>query len=168
MDRLIVDVLNYSRIVRSELRLERVPLGALLEDLIETYPMFTPDKADIEVAGPLPTVLGNDAMLTQVFSNLIGNAVKFTPQGIKPRIKIWSEFHGPFVRVLVQDHGIGIAPDQHQKIFEVFQQAETSYGGTGIGLSIVKKAIERIGGEVGVSSEPGKGSTFWVEIPRAD
>ena len=144
MDRLILDVLNYSRIVRSDLRLERVPLGSLIDDIIETYPMFAPEKADIEVARPLPTVLGNDAMLTQVFSNLLGNAVKFTAAGLRPKIKVWSEFRGPYARVLVRDNGIGIAEDQHQKIFEVFQQADTRHGGTGIGLAIVKKAIERI------------------------
>lgn len=167
MDRLIRDVLNYSRIVRSELALERVSLEPLLRDIVETYPMFAPDGAEIEIAGPFLPALGNEAMLTQVFSNLLGNAVKFVAPGTRPRIKIWAEPRDARVRVFVQDNGIGIAEDQHRKIFEVFQQAATGFGGTGIGLAIVQKAIERMGGDVGVRSTPGQGSTFWIDIARA-
>ncbi len=166
MDRLIQDVLNYSRIVRGESPPEKVEVDRLLQSIIETYPMFTPDKASITIEGSIPPVLGNEALLTQVFSNLLGNAVKFTRAGAKPVIRVWAETDAGKVRIFVRDQGIGIAADQHQKIFEIFQQAETGYGGTGIGLAIVKKAMERMSGRVGVESSEGAGSTFWVEVPH--
>lgn len=167
MDRLIQDVLNYSRIVRGEAPPEKVETDRLVRSIIESYPMFAPDMATITIEGHIPAVFGNEAMLTQVFSNLLGNAVKFVHEGKKPVIRIWAESSNGRVRIFVRDDGIGIAPDQHQKIFEVFQQAETGYGGTGIGLAIVKKAIERMAGRVGVESAEGSGSTFWIEVPHA-
>ncbi len=167
MDKLIQDVLNYSRIVRGESPLERVPLELLLRSIVETYPMFAPEKAEIAVEGPVPNVLGNEAMLTQVFSNLFGNAVKFVAPGVKPRIRTWCEPHEEHVRIFVQDNGIGVPEDQREKIFGIFEQADLGYGGTGIGLAIVKKAVERMGGSVGVTSKRGEGSTFWIEVPRA-
>lgn len=167
MDKLIQDVLNYSRLVRGESPLEPVHVDQLLHSIVDTYPMFAPEKAEITVTGAFPVVLGNEAMLTQVFSNLLGNAVKFVRPGLKPAIRVWAEPHGGHVRIYVEDNGIGIAADQHDKIFELFQQANTTFGGTGIGLAIVKKAVERMGGRVGVNSTPGQGSLFWVEVQRA-
>lgn len=167
MDQLIQDVLSYSKIGRGEIPREKIELERLLDGILHTYPMFAPDKVDIAIAAPLPPVLGNAAMLTQVFSNLLGNAVKFVGPGTKPTIRIWAETAGERVKLFVRDNGIGIASDQHAKIFDVFQQAETRYGGTGIGLAIVKKAVERMSGRIGLESEIGRGSTFWIEIPRA-
>jgi PAS domain S-box-containing protein len=164
MDKLIQDVLNYSRVVRGELPMETVDLDKLLTGIVDTYPSFTPDKAEITLQGPLPCVLGNEAMLTQIFSNLIGNAVKFVPKGVKPRITIWAERRKSHVRLFVKDNGIGIEADQHEKIFSIFQQVNKDFDGTGIGLAIVKKAVERMGGKVGLESELERGSTFWLEI----
>ena len=164
MDKLIQDVLNYSRVVRGELPLETVHLDKLLHGIVDTYPAFTPDKAEIELQGPLPTVLGNEAMLTQIFSNLIGNAVKFVSPGVKPQVKVWAERRASHVRLFVKDNGIGIEADQHDKIFSIFQQVSKDFEGTGIGLAIVKKAVERMGGKVGLESELDRGSTFWIEI----
>lgn len=164
MDRLIRDVLNYSRIVQGESPLECVNVDALLHGIAESYPAFAPDKADIAIEGSIPPVLGNEAMLTQIFSNLLGNAVKFVAPGVRPRIRVCAERRGALVRISVQDNGIGIPETQHEKIFGIFQQAETGYEGTGIGLAIVKKAVERMGGRVGVDSTAGEGSTFWVEV----
>jgi signal transduction histidine kinase len=168
MDKLIQDVLNYSRVVRSESPLEPVDVAELLREIMDTYPMFATEHADIAIEEPIPAVLGNEAMLTQIFSNLIGNAIKFVPAGTKPRIRIWAEPKGDEVRLCVQDNGIGIEPDQRERIFVMFQQVSKKFEGTGIGLAIVKKAVERMGGRVGVSSEIDRGSTFWIEMQRAE
>jgi PAS domain S-box-containing protein len=176
MDRLIQDVLSYSRVVRADMPLETVNVESLLRGIIESYPTLAPEKADILLESPLPPVLGNEAMLTQVFSNLLGNAVKFVAMGVKPRIRVWAREGGTagaegvppgFIRIHFQDSGIGVAADQHEKIFAIFQRVDKAYEGTGIGLAIVKKAVERMAGKVGVASEPGAGSIFWIEIQRA-
>lgn len=167
MDQLIRDVLNYSRVMREDFPSGKVDVEQLLRGIVDSYPALGPDKAEIILEGPFPTVLGNEAMLTQVFSNLMGNAVKFIPAETKPRIKIWAEPQGEQVRLFVQDNGIGIPADQHEKIFEMFQQVSKNFEGTGIGLAIVKKAVERMGGKVGLESELGQGSTFWIELQKA-
>lgn len=167
MDQLIQDVLNYSRVMREDFPLGTVDVEQLLRGIVDSYPTLSPEKAEIILEGPFPAVLGNEAMLTQVFSNLMGNAVKFIPAETKPRIKIWAEPQCEQVRLFVQDNGIGIPADQHEKIFEMFQQVSKSFEGTGIGLAIVKKAVERMGGKVGVESELGQGSTFWIELQKA-
>jgi signal transduction histidine kinase len=167
MDRLIQDVLSYSRVVRSDFPLEPVDVSRLLRGILDTYPLFAAEKADIVIAEPIPPVLGNEAMLTQIFSNFIGTAVKFVAPGVRPRLKIWAEAQEKQVRILVQDNGIGIEPDQREKIFAIFQRVSRNYEGTGIGLAIVKKAVERMGGKVGVESKLGQGSTFWIEIQKA-
>ncbi len=164
MDKLIQDVLSYSRVVRSDFPLKPVDVGQLLRGIIESYPLFEPGKADIVIEDPLPVVMGNEAMLTQIFSNLMGNAVKFVAPGVRPRIRIWAETREEHLRFFVEDNGIGIAPDQTEKIFAIFQRASKGYEGTGIGLAIVKKAVERMGGRVGVESELDRGSVFWIEV----
>jgi len=164
MDRLILDVLNYSRLVRSELPLEPVNVEKLLGSIVETYPTFQDGGSTIQFKFPFPPVLGNEAALTQCLSNLLGNAVKFVAKGVRPVVRVWAEQQGERVRISVRDNGIGIAEDQHEKIFAIFQRVNKNYDGTGIGLAIVKKAIERMGGSVGLTSELGKGSTFWIEL----
>ena len=165
MDKLIQDVLSYSRIVRGDLAPENVDLDRLVREIVETYPSFSPDKIDIVLPSPLPTVPGNEAMFTQIFSNLISNAQKFVPAGVKPRVEISATVDGGLARVGVRDNGIGIALEQHQRVFEMFHQINKHGGGTGIGLAIVKKAVERMGGRVGLESRPGEGSFFWFELP---
>ena len=167
MDRLIQDVLTYSRVSRNELKLDSVDLEKLLTGILESYPQFQPPQAQIELVRPLPCVLGNEAALTQCFSNLIGNALKFIPRGVTPRVKIWAERAGERARVFVKDNGIGIEKDAHEKIFRIFYQLDRSFEGTGIGLSVVRKAAERMGGSVGLASEPGQGSTFHLELAVA-
>ena len=100
--------------------------------------------------------------------DLIGNAVKFVEPGVSPQVHIWAETDGPWVRLFFRDNGIGIEKESHDKIFEIFQRLSSKYEGTGIGLAIVKKAIERLGGRVGLESAPGQGSTFYLELHKAD
>jgi signal transduction histidine kinase len=175
MDQLITDSLNYSKVVRQELTIEPVDLNELIAGLIETYPNLQPDQADIELQPDLPLVLGNEAALTQCFSNLLGNAVKFTQPGVKPKVRVRPESglrstegdRNHFVRIWVEDEGIGIAKAFQERIFGMFQRAAQRYEGTGIGLAIVRKSVERLGGRVGVESEEGQGSRFWVDLPLA-
>jgi PAS domain S-box-containing protein len=166
LDRLIQDALNYSRAVLQDVSLEPVGLTKLVRGLVETYPNLHPDKAEIAVDGDLPTVLGNEALLTQCFSNLIGNAVKFVAPGIRPKVRIRSEGKNGVARIWIEDNGIGIPADAQNRLFGMFQKLDDQYEGTGIGLAIVRKVVERMGGQVGVESELGKGSRFWVDLRR--
>jgi signal transduction histidine kinase len=168
MDKLIQDVLQYSQVLRLDLRLERVDADHLLRGILESYQDFQEPQAEVIIEGRLPAVLGNEAALTQCFSNLLNNAVKFVTPGTKPRVRISGERQGEMVRFWMTDKGIGIATQHLAKIFEMFQRLETSFEGTGIGLTIVRKAVERMGGQVGVESEPGKGSRFWLELKGAE
>jgi signal transduction histidine kinase len=169
MDRLIQDVLNYSRVARAELPFERIDTETLLRDILESYPMFHAPAADIQLEGTFPLVLGNQAVLTQCISNLLGNAVKFVAPGVTPRVRVWAETvgDGKIVRLFFKDNGLGIDKEAQEMIFGIFQRVSQSYEGTGIGLAIVKKGVERMGGAVGLESGLAQGSTFWLELNRA-
>jgi signal transduction histidine kinase len=124
-------------------------------------------QAVIDVQKPLPTVTANRSVLVQVFTNLLSNAIKFG--GAQPRVRVWAQVRpGGMAHVWVEDQGIGIAPQHHDRIFGVFERLHgvEAYPGTGIGLAIVRKGIERLGGRVGVESSEGQGSRFWVELPQ--
>jgi len=167
MDRLIQDVLVYSRVARTDIALENVDLVALLKGILEGYPQFQLPKAEITVSFPLPPVRGNVAALTQCLSNLVGNAVKFVPPGVVPHVKISAVTRDKRVRLSIQDNGIGIDPKMHGKIFAIFNRLSRDYEGTGIGLAVVRRAAERMGGAILVESELGKGSTFHLELNGA-
>lgn len=168
-DKLIHDVLDYSRVVRTEIKSEFVNLERIIRSTIQDNPAFQPPRAEIQIVGSIPQVIGHEASLTQVVSNLIGNAVKFVPKGTVPQVEIRADASNGHVRIWIKDNGIGIAPEHHQRIFGIFERLhnERAYEGTGIGLSIVKKAIQRMGGQVGIESELGKGCRFWFELPVA-
>lgn len=165
MDRLIQDVLTYSRLARGEAVLEPIDLGRLVTGIIETYPQFHSAAAAITVAGPFPQIHANEAALTQCISNLLGNALKFSRPGVTPEVRIWCEERPSGARLLISDNGIGIRPEYLERIFALFEQVNPEAGGTGIGLAVVRKAAEKMGARVGVKSEFGTGSTFWVEFP---
>ena len=167
MDLLISDALNYNRAVREELPQEPVDVGALLRGMLDTYPEFQPSKATIELVDEMPWVLANEAGLTQCFSNLIGNAVKFVKPGQQPHVTIRVEDRDGWVRIWVEDEGIGIAAQDLPRIFDMFTRAQTTHEGTGIGLALVRKVVSRMAGKLGVESELGKGSRFWIELKRA-
>ncbi len=168
MDQLIVDALDYSKAVRDELALSPVAPEVLLRGMIDSYPAFQMPAADVRIEGSFPRVLANQAGLTQCFSNLLNNAVKFIAPGQVPRVRIWAENNGPVTRLWFEDNGIGIAPEMHEKIFGMFQRLSRDYEGTGIGLALVRKVVERMGGKTGVLSEPGKGSRFWLDLKLAE
>ncbi|WP_438482025.1 ATP-binding protein [Oleiharenicola lentus] len=165
MDQVIQDVLEYSLLVRNELPIEPIALEGFLVGLLEGYPEF--EHAEIVVESPLPVVLGNTAALTQCFANLIGNALKFVAPGTTPLVRIYGEADDKTAHVHIEDNGIGIEKSMQDKIFGAFYRLDTTYEGTGIGLAIVRKAIDRMGGTVTVDSQPGHGSTFHLHLPIA-
>ncbi|MGB7054527.1 MAG: PAS domain S-box protein, partial [bacterium] len=167
MDTLIQDLLAYSRLSRSALKPSAVSLDSVLGEVMHQFnPEISKTNAQIRVERPLPEVMGDHATLVQVLSNLLSNAIKFVQPGVKPGIKIWAEEKNGRVRLWVEDTGIGIAPEYYDRIFRIFErlQGVETYPGTGIGLAIVKKGLERMGGQAGVESTPDLGSKFWVEL----
>jgi len=167
LDKLIQDSLSYTKAVLQEVPLQHVDLSRLVPGLIETYPNLQSDKADITIQDPLPVVMGEESLLTQCFSNLLGNAVKFVHPGARPKIRIRTEIFDGTARITVEDNGIGISTQGQSRLFRMFQRLTAEYEGTGIGLAIVRKVVERMGGKVGVNSAPGSGSSFWVELRTA-
>jgi PAS domain S-box-containing protein len=167
MDRLITDALNYNRIVRQDFSLEAVDAAQLLQELIDSYPQFQEARTLISVVTPVPVVMANRALLTQCFSNFLSNALKFIPPGKTPSVRIFAQEERERVRIWFDDNGIGISQEGQRKLFRMFQRLSHNYEGTGIGLALVKKAAHRMRGEVGVESEPGFGSRFWVELNKA-
>ena len=168
LDRLIKDVLSYTRILHSPVPMEPVDLDCLVRDIIETYPNGQPIKPKIQIKGKLPKVMGNEALLTQCVSNLLSNGAKFVSPGTVPRLEISAEVTEESIRVWFKDNGIGIAPENHERIFHLFERIHpaTEFEGTGIGLPIVRKAIERMGAQVGFDSELGRGSQFWMQFKK--
>jgi signal transduction histidine kinase len=167
MDALIRDALNYSKIAREQFQLVPVCPTRLLRGIVESYPEFEPHRSKIEIQENMPKVLGNQAAMTQCFSNLLNNAIKFARPNTAPHIRVWGESRNGFVRLWFEDNGVGIPAEYHDRLFKMFQRLNGHQEGTGIGLAIVRKAIERQGGKVGLESEPGNGSRFWVELKKA-
>ncbi len=170
LDRLIQDVLSYTRVLHSKLPMESVDLDRLIRDIVEAFPNGQPIKPEIHIVGALPMVIGNEALLAQIVSNLLSNGAKFVPHGTMPIVEISAEMAGgDSVRVLFKDNGIGIAAENHQRIFRLFERIHplTEYEGTGIGLTIVRKAAERMGAQVAFESTLGKGSNFWIQLKKA-
>jgi len=167
LDRLTNDLLNYTRISREEIQLGPVAIDALLKDVL---PLMHPAKVSalqIDIAPDLLPVLATSTLLGQCLSNLINNATKFVAPGTTPRISIRTEAREDRVRIWVEDNGLGIDPAYHGKIFGLFERAGNvrEHDGTGVGLAIVARASQRMGGTCGVESALGSGSRFWIELP---
>ena len=165
MDRLIVDILNYSKVVRGELDLGPVDVQKLIETIVESYPNLDASRAGIQVEGALPVVRANEAALTQVISNLLGNAVKFVAPDVRPRVRIYAEGtrvggEGDLVTICFEDNGIGMPRESQKRLFNIFTRLNRPglYEGSGIGLAIVKKAVERMGEGWAWSPSPAKGA----------
>jgi len=166
MDALTRDLLAYGRVAREAVTLERVPLLPLLEAVISLNGIGSKHPAKISIEPNLLDVFGHQFLLEQCLSNLINNATKFVSPGITPKIQIRTEPHGGQVRLWIEDNGIGIDASYHRKIFSMFERVGDlhKYEGTGIGLAIVHRAVQRMGGACGVESAPGEGSRFWVDL----
>ncbi len=169
MDTFVQDLLNYSRISRADVKPERVELDEVAASVLATLaPLIESRKAEVDVARNLPAVLADRTLLERVLENLVSNAVKFVPEGRTPMVRVEADLEERRVRLKIRDNGIGIAPEHVERAFKAFERLEPGrFAGTGVGLTIVEKAVERMGGDVGVRSEPGEGSTFWVVVPAA-
>lgn len=168
-DQLIHDVLAYHNYVCEEFALNPVELDELVEHIVTTYAQYHPPQAIVHVRHPLGWAMAHETLLTQCISALLSNAVKFVEKGATPQISIWTEHTASLVKVWVQDNGIGISPEYHGRIFNLFERLHSGsqYLGTGIGLPLAKKAMEKMQGKIGVESEPGTGARFWLELKPA-
>jgi signal transduction histidine kinase len=172
METLIHDLLNYSRLGRVKLQLESIALNGIVRSAVaELSSEIASKNADITIAEELYSVRGHRATLTQIVINLLSNAIKFVAPGVRPAVKVWTDRAAAGrVRLWVQDSGIGVDPRQQSRIFSIFERLHgvERYPGTGVGLAIVSRACERLGGKCGVESLPGAGSRFWVELPAGE
>ncbi|HKQ39349.1 MAG TPA: PAS domain S-box protein [Verrucomicrobiae bacterium] len=167
-ERLIRDLLEFGRLVHAEVPCQLMnPQPAIAAALTALDPELKRSQTAVEVTPQWPEVWANDSALGHVLTNLVSNAIKYVKPNTQPSVRIFPEVVPSTrrVRICVQDNGIGVAPEQHERIFEPFQRAATGkYEGTGMGLAIVRKAAERMGGSSGVKSKIGDGSCFWVEL----
>jgi PAS domain S-box-containing protein len=167
MNDLVQDLLAYSRLSREEVKLTLVRLTQVVAQAQAQLQSDLRDRqAEITVAQHLPNVMGHHPILVQIVVNLLSNAVKFVAPGVQPQIRVWVEERDNWMRLWVEDNGIGIEPHYQEQIFGVFERlhGREAYPGTGIGLAIVRKGAERLGGRAGVESALGQGSQFWVEL----
>ncbi|MEW6418146.1 MAG: ATP-binding protein [Nitrospirota bacterium] len=166
MQRMINDLLAYSRVGTRGKRFETVNLEAILAQALDNLQLAIKEKNAIVTHDPLPVAFGDSGQLTQVFQNLIDNAIKFCGEE-RPEVHVSAELKGNECVCSVQDNGIGIDPEFINRLFLLFQRLHTrkEYPGTGLGLAICKRIVERHGGKIWVESWPDQGSTFYFKIP---
>ncbi len=169
MDVLITDLLQYSRLSKAEIILTPIALAPLLLDLVHEFEIESQRyNATISLKGNFPVVLARETILRQILINLVGNSLKFSRSDVSPEITIWAEIEqtSKTVKIHVQDNGIGIETRDLERIFQPFERLHgvSEYPGSGIGLAFVKRGIERMGGQIVVTSSLGKGSHFWLSL----
>ncbi|HEX8823599.1 MAG TPA: PAS domain-containing protein [Archangium sp.] len=166
MQRLIQDLLAYSRVGTRGHEFKPIDSGRALEKALANLKTAVDEAGATLVQGKLPSVMVDETQLIQLFQNLVGNALKFRGP-TAPRVLVEAEREGPMWRFTVEDNGIGIEPQYYERIFVIFQRlhGKEEYPGTGIGLAICKKIVERHGGRIGLDSQPGQGTTFWFTLP---
>jgi light-regulated signal transduction histidine kinase (bacteriophytochrome) len=167
MGQLIDDLLDFSRMAKVELHEKRIPLDELMRDTLRAHEMAAKDRNIVWKIAPLPEVMGDAAVLRQVFANLVGNAVKYT-RGRNPaqiEIGVAGAEDGRTV-LFVRDNGAGFDPKYIHKLFGVFSRLHRAeeFEGTGIGLAIVRRVISRHGGRVWAEGKVGEGATFYFTL----
>ena len=171
MQAMIDALLTYSRVATKAKPPEQVDLCEVIEHLkkLELAARLDESNGAIHVLEPLPPVNGDPSQIHQLLQNLIGNGLKFQREGIPPEITVRAyQVDSKMVRVEVQDNGIGIDKEHHEQVFTMFKRLHSrqQYEGMGIGLAVCKKIVDRHGGEIGLDSAPGEGSTFWFTVQR--
>jgi signal transduction histidine kinase len=168
MDSLLSGLLRLSRLGRSALTIKRIHMNGLISDIVKTFE-YRIQQAGITVEWEdLPDCYGDESMINQVFSNLIDNAVKFMDSGRPGRICVSGVVKNAQTVYCVQDNGIGIALEYHKKIFALFHRLDPKISGEGLGLSIIRKIVERHGGKIWVESEPGAGTKFYLSFENTE
>jgi two-component system, chemotaxis family, sensor kinase Cph1 len=169
MQALIQDLLQFSRVEMTAKPLEPTDVAAVVAAVVRSMETPLQEAGASVTVGHTPMVKADAAQLEQVFTNLLGNAIKYRREGVLPEIRIEGRRAGPMVEITVADNGIGIEAEYFDRIFEMFRRLHThdEYEGTGIGLAVVKRIVERHGGTVRVESTPGEGSTFSFTLPAA-
>lgn len=164
MNFLIKEILNLARVGRSEINFETVDIGSLLKEIRrEVWSAFKADRTEL-VLGQLPNINGDKTMIAQVFTNLIGNAVKYSAMVDKPKVEVSAYIDGEETIYAVKDNGIGIDNRYYDRVFELFKRMDNvkDIEGTGVGLAIVKRVVEKHNGRVWFESKLNAGSTFFV------
>jgi light-regulated signal transduction histidine kinase (bacteriophytochrome) len=168
MQALINDLLAYSRLGTKARPFEPTDCNAVVRTALQNLQVAVDESGARVDCAELPAVRGDARQLVQLFQNLLANAIKFRRPGEPPQVSLGAEPCAEGWRLAVRDNGIGIAPEYFERIFVLFQRlhGRSDYPGTGIGLALCKKIVERHGGRIGVESAPGHGSTFWFTLPR--
>ncbi len=170
MDDLIQGLLELIRLSYTDFPMQGVDVHHAVEQVVDSKRESILAKgAQIEIADAHPSVVGNPVLLRLALESLISNALEFTKPGVTPCIRIYSDVRDSKVRISIKDNGVGIPSEYHDRIFGVFQHLHRAedHPGVGIGLALVRRAAERMGGAVGLESEPGSGSRFWIELADA-
>ncbi|MER3462640.1 MAG: hypothetical protein C4342_06575 [Armatimonadota bacterium] len=170
MQKLIQDLLAYSRVGTHGRALEPTDAGEVLRKTLEDLHLAIEESGATVEVGPLPTVLADRSQLTQVFQNLLANALKFRHPERPLHLRVEAARHDGMWRFMVQDNGIGVESQYFERIFVIFQRlhGREDYPGSGIGLAVCKKIVERHGGKIWLESKPGEGSTFYFTWPGAE
>jgi PAS domain S-box-containing protein len=168
MDEMLGDLLAFSEIAQERVEMVPLHLGQVVQSVLSGLePEVQAKQARVEMDGVWPEVLGNAPHVGAILSHFVSNALKFVAADVQPFVRLRAEERVGFVRIWVEDNGVGIAPEHQDQIFKLFTRLHgEKYPGTGIGLAIVEKGVARLGGRTGVDSAPGQGSRFWFELRK--
>lgn len=168
LDLLINDLLAFAKVSGSRVELRPIVLRDALARVLETSIHLASERVNISISACDEAVLAHETLLHQMLQNLLENASKFVSPGVKPDIRVWSEPRNDVIRLWVADNGVGIDAGDQERLFNLFERGDSkNFSGSGIGLAIVDRAAAKMNGRVGVESQRGHGSQFWIELARA-